>query len=169
MAKPIFWKINWNIILDLLLRNVLLLSHLFPIHTFPSPEKQQKVFWCFQQVEKGCIGKRWVKKLQLCYVIEGDINSFNLTLPGTYPRIPKTFNIEQNFYKLLQNFRALYKFTLNYDKILHCYFLGNLAIFLEYLKTNESRYIALSVVSGSIRKLFLNDYVHICLFSIFFQ
>ena len=35
------------------------------------------------------------------------------------------------------------------------------------LKINESRYIALFVVSGSIKKLFSIDYVTIYLFSIF--
>ena len=36
-------------------------------------------------------------------------------------------------------------------------------------KINESRYIALFVVSGSIKKLFSIDYVNIYIFSIFFQ
>ena len=37
------------------------------------------------------------------------------------------------------------------------------------LKLNESRYIALFVVSGSIKKLFSIDCVNIYLFSIFFS
>ena len=36
-------------------------------------------------------------------------------------------------------------------------------------KINESRFIALFVVSGSIKKLFSIDYVNIYIFSIFFQ
>ena len=36
------------------------------------------------------------------------------------------------------------------------------------IKVNESRYIALFVVSGSIKKLFSIDYVNIYLFSIIF-
>ena len=41
--------------------------------------------------------------------------------------------------------------------------------FLFFLKINESRYIALFVFSGSIKKLFAIDYVNIYLFSIFFS
>ena len=37
------------------------------------------------------------------------------------------------------------------------------------IKVNQSRYIALFVASGSIKKLFLIDYVNIYLFSIFFS
>ena len=45
------------------------------MHPFSIPWKHKKteVFWCFQEVEKGCIGKKWVKRfrnetfLQSCY------------------------------------------------------------------------------------------------------
>ena len=40
-----------------------LLTRLFPMHPFLYPLKiseNRKVFWCFQGVEKGCIGKKWV-------------------------------------------------------------------------------------------------------------
>ena len=40
--------------------------------------------------------------------------------------------------------------------------------FWQLFKVKESRYIALFVVSGSVKKLFAVDYVNICLFSIFF-
>ena len=40
---------------------------------------------------------------------------------------------------------------------------------LLVIKTNESRYIALFVVSGSIKKLFSNAYGNIYLFEIFFS
>ena len=41
-----------------------------------------------------------------------------------------------------------------------------LVVLMEH---NRSRYIALFVVSGSIKKIFLIDYVNIYLFSIFFS
>ena len=43
------------------------LSHLFPMHSFLPPENIRKPYvfiLCFQGVEKGCIGKKWVKKMQ---------------------------------------------------------------------------------------------------------
>ena len=36
------------------------------MHPFPTPwkhQKNRKVFWCFQGVEKGCIGNEWIKLL----------------------------------------------------------------------------------------------------------
>ena len=36
-------------------------THLFPMHPFSTPFFYM-VFWCFQGVEKGCIGNKWVKK-----------------------------------------------------------------------------------------------------------
>ena len=37
--------------------------HSFSIPTPPQKKKSEnhKVFWCFQEVEKGCIGNKWVK------------------------------------------------------------------------------------------------------------
>ena len=40
---------------------------------------------------------------------------------------------------------------------------------LFVLRINESQYIALSVVNGFMKKLFLIDYVNIYLFSLFFS
>ena len=40
----------------------------FPNASFLYPLKQlenRKVFWCFQVVEKGCIGNKWVKEREL--------------------------------------------------------------------------------------------------------
>ena len=37
------------------------LTHSFPMHPFSTSWKHRKVFWCFQGVEKGCIGNEWVK------------------------------------------------------------------------------------------------------------
>ena len=45
-----------------------LLAHLFPMHTFSKPLKTSEnrtVFWCFQGIEKGCIGYKWVDLLTL--------------------------------------------------------------------------------------------------------
>ena len=42
------------------------LTQLFPMHPFSTRWKHQKtlqVFWCFQSVEKGCIGNNWVKSI----------------------------------------------------------------------------------------------------------
>ena len=42
---------------------LILLTHLFPIHPFSTlwkTSKNRKVFWCFQRVEKWCIGIKWV-------------------------------------------------------------------------------------------------------------
>ena len=39
------------------------LTHLSPIHPFSTPletSENRKVFWCFQGVEKGCTGSKWV-------------------------------------------------------------------------------------------------------------
>ena len=36
------------------------LTHLFPIHPFSTSWKHQKTVRCFQEVEKGCIGNKWV-------------------------------------------------------------------------------------------------------------
>ena len=39
-------------------------THSFPMHlSLPSENiENRKVFWCFQGIEKGCIGKEWVDK-----------------------------------------------------------------------------------------------------------
>ena len=42
-------------------------------------------------------------------------------------------------------------------------------VFTHSVKVNKSRYIALFMVSGSIKKLFLIDFVNTYLFSIFFS
>ena len=39
------------------------LTHSFPMHPFSTPWKHQKTLRCFQEVEKGCIGNEWVKKM----------------------------------------------------------------------------------------------------------
>ena len=39
-----------------------MLTRSFPMHTFSTPRKH-KIFWCFQEVERGCIGNKFVKKL----------------------------------------------------------------------------------------------------------
>ena len=36
------------------------LTHLFPMHPFSTSWKHQKTVRCFQEVEKGCIGNKWV-------------------------------------------------------------------------------------------------------------
>ena len=38
-----------------------LLTHSFPMHPFSTP-LNLTVFWCFQRVEKGCIGNDWVNQ-----------------------------------------------------------------------------------------------------------
>ena len=46
--------------------NLLLLNLFFPNAPFSNPLKTSEtltVFWCFQGVEKGCIGKKWVNSL----------------------------------------------------------------------------------------------------------
>ena len=42
------------------------LSHLVRYHIFLlNPFAHRKVFWCFQGVEKGCIGNKWVNSVFL--------------------------------------------------------------------------------------------------------
>ena len=60
------------------------------------------------------------------------------------------------------------EFTYMHDQFLSHTTLVFLFIFY-CIKINESQYITLFVVSGSIEKLFSIDYVSICLFSIFFS
>ena len=36
------------------------LTHSFPVHPLSTPWKYQKVFWCFQGIDKMCIGNEWV-------------------------------------------------------------------------------------------------------------
>ena len=40
-----------------------ILTHLFPLHPFCNPWKDQKTlrFWCFRRVQKRCIGSKWVE------------------------------------------------------------------------------------------------------------
>ena len=54
------WKIISTIFEDL--SNII--THSFPMHPFSTPWKHQKTlrFYCFQGVEKGCIGNEWVKQ-----------------------------------------------------------------------------------------------------------
>ena len=62
-------------------------------------------------------------------------------------------------------------FPVNISKFLRTASLQNTSsgcYYIFYIKVNESRYIALFVVSESIKKLFLIDCVNIYLFSIFF-
>ena len=35
------------------------LTHSFPMHPFSTPERRM-TFWCFQEVEKGCIDNKWI-------------------------------------------------------------------------------------------------------------
>ena len=54
-----FNKKDWS-----LGKNQVLLTHSFPMHRFMYPLKRSEnltVFWGFQGIEKGCIGKEWVK------------------------------------------------------------------------------------------------------------
>ena len=46
------------------------LTQSFPMHPFLPPEnnkKNSKVFWCFQEAQKGCIGSTWVKSCAYYY------------------------------------------------------------------------------------------------------
>ena len=49
------------------------LIHLFPMHHFYTPwktsEKRLTVLWCFQGVEKGCIGDEWVNGKFIFYTV----------------------------------------------------------------------------------------------------
>ena len=45
---------------------VISLTHLFRMHSISTPLKHLKnltVFWCFQGVEKGCIGNKWINDI----------------------------------------------------------------------------------------------------------
>ena len=46
------------------------LTHLFPMHPFSTPWKHQKTDRiCFQGVEKGCIGDKWVKEIMARIIV----------------------------------------------------------------------------------------------------
>ena len=47
------------------------------MHPFSTPWKHLTVTWCFQGVEKGCIGKEWVKLATINLITEKNIR------PGT--------------------------------------------------------------------------------------
>ena len=64
------------------------LIHSFPVHLFSTPpplntSENRKIFWCFQGVEEGCIGKEWVNpfhsnaSLVILYFITDIILSVN--------------------------------------------------------------------------------------------
>ena len=82
------------------------LTHLLPIHHFSTPWKHPKtwrlnltVFWCFKVVEKGCIGKEWVKRVtsqklgriqsENVYIIYGS-GLHPLQFPGPLRAVRKT-------------------------------------------------------------------------------
>ena len=55
------------------------LTHSFPMHPFPTPWKC-KVFWCFQRVEKRCIGNEWVKTKTSMHLVWCSMFSLNFGL-----------------------------------------------------------------------------------------
>ena len=48
----------------MLIISIPMLTHLFPMHAFSTPENLE-VFWCFQVVEKVYIGNKWVKQISV--------------------------------------------------------------------------------------------------------
>ena len=88
------------------------------------------------------------------------MTSLNLTSP-TVQKVVESELIRQNdFQRLLIRSRAL-----NYLNLTERIETADIRI---SLKINESRYIALFVISGSVKKLFPIDYVNIYMFLIFF-
>ena len=51
-------------------KKILALAHSFPVY--------RKVFWCFQGVEKGCIGSEWVNMWKHENIIHRRIGSFTV-------------------------------------------------------------------------------------------
>ena len=39
----------------------------YPLKT----SENRRFFWCFQEVEKGCIGNEWVKRIKIVFKVEG--------------------------------------------------------------------------------------------------
>ena len=55
---PIYFVLDWRF--DLFNPYIPNVPFLNPL----KKSKNLKVFWCFQEVEKGCIGNKWVKMAQ---------------------------------------------------------------------------------------------------------
>ena len=67
--------------------------------------ENRKIFWCFQGVEKGCIGNKWVKSEHFSnHVIwdGGCYNIFNLDIPDFGVSVPtlNLVDIFRRWYKL---------------------------------------------------------------------
>ena len=94
---------NWCIHCRLWKWFCLLLTHLLAMHPFPTPWKHQKAFWCFQGIEKGCIGSKWVKVTlwNLFNVVNNYIKLKNKSYLGPYQRfmIPVDTRRRFNVYK----------------------------------------------------------------------
>ena len=56
---------------------------LYPLKT----SENRKIFWCFQGVEKGCIGNEWVSKLLPIYVIYVSESVMHISPPKTKFRL----------------------------------------------------------------------------------
>ena len=83
-----------------------LLIYLFPMHPFSAPSKHQKtVFCCFQGVEKGCIGNKWV-----------NVAVFFKKVIGSYVNIVQFTNIFFRIYTA-QKWSCIKDFFSKCDKI----------------------------------------------------
>ena len=81
-------RTNWNHYQSLFYSKITKdsLTHSFPMHPFPTAWKHlktsenRKVFWCFQGVEKGCIGNEWVKTKTSMHLVWCSMFSLNFGL-----------------------------------------------------------------------------------------
>ena len=81
-------RTNWNHYQSLFYSKITKdsLTHSFPMHPFPTAWKHlktsenRKVFWCFQGVEKGCIGNEWVKTKTSMHLVWCSMFSLNFAL-----------------------------------------------------------------------------------------
>ena len=60
-----------------------ILNHSFPMQPFSTPLKTSenlRVFWCFQGVEKGCIGNDWVKYKKRSHLFSAIFSYFSVEI-----------------------------------------------------------------------------------------
>ena len=112
-----------------------ILTHFFPMHPFSTPLKtseNHKVFWCFQGVEKGCIGNEWVKNGSWVF---SNVNTFYERMPFSWCRykihyrkmrnLPRTtwgslekksgeirMNLDGNIFFVCNKYNRMIRFTL---------------------------------------------------------
>ena len=118
--------------------------------------ENRKVFWCFQDVEKGCIGNKWVKKYPIlqwkfqgqkfCHVYENRL-CYDLT-----NEVQKIFPHEKKSSWSFQN-RSLEKADHKKQSFLTYFFKKLFQNFSENSQENTSRVHSFSTYGESFPKI----------------